>query len=168
MDSRVDGTGIRLRRNLLVLIPVGFLGLFFLYPLATILVETVASAEGIDALSRVLTTSQFLDVIWFTLWQASLSTKIARDLLRKDLGYQGLVLTDDLDMKAISLDMETCMYRILKAEVDLALICHQGPAIAQAVDALKMHLESDASLYERASASMGRIRTAKEKFLGSV
>lgn len=63
-----------MRRNLLILIPVGFLGLFFLYPLATILFETVASAEGLEALSNVFTSGQFLDVIWFTLWQAAAST----------------------------------------------------------------------------------------------
>lgn len=70
----MDGTGLRLRNRALVLIPVGFLGVFFLYPLATILIETVASAEGLDALARVLTTSQFLEVIWFTVWQAAVST----------------------------------------------------------------------------------------------
>ncbi|MCG8618650.1 MAG: beta-N-acetylhexosaminidase, partial [Desulfobacterales bacterium] len=42
-------------------------------------------------------------------WQASLSPVIARDLLRRDLGYDGLTMTDDLDMKAISLDIETCI-----------------------------------------------------------
>lgn len=70
----MDGLGIRLRRTLLVLVPVAFLGLFFLYPLATILIETVASAEGLQALTRVLTSGQFLDVIWFTVWQAAVST----------------------------------------------------------------------------------------------
>jgi len=72
----VDGTGRRLSRNLLVLIPIGFLGFFFLYPLATILFETVASADGLAALGRVLSSGQFLDVIWFTLWQAAASTVV--------------------------------------------------------------------------------------------
>lgn len=70
----MDRTGRRLTRSLLTLVPVVFLGLFFLYPLATILFETVASAAGLDALSRVLTTETFRDVIWFTVWQAAVST----------------------------------------------------------------------------------------------
>ena len=35
-------------------------------------------------------------------WPASLSTYIARDLLRRRMGYDGLVMTDDLDMGAIT------------------------------------------------------------------
>lgn len=98
-------------------------------------------------------------------WQASLSTVIARDLVRRDLGYQGLVLTDDLDMKAISLDMDTCMKRVLEAEVDLALICHTGPGIQQGYDALCRYLETDPGLKERAERSFGRIMAAKTRFL---
>lgn len=65
-------------------------------------------------------------------WPASLSTIIARDLLRKKLGFQGLVMTDDLDMKAIGESMSLVMDRIVDAEIDLALICHESPAIDEA------------------------------------
>jgi len=65
-------------------------------------------------------------------WQASLSPVIARDLLRRDLGYEGLVMTDDLDMKAITHDMETCIHQIMISEIDLALVCHSGPNVQKA------------------------------------
>ncbi len=51
---------------------------------------------------------------------------IARDLVRHTLGFDGLVLTDDLDMKAIDQDMDVCMAQVLASGIDLALICHQG------------------------------------------
>ncbi len=63
-------------------------------------------------------------------WQASLSPAIAHDLLRDKLGYDGLVMTDDLDMKAINKDIRTCIHQILRSSIDMVLICHKGPNIA--------------------------------------
>ena len=65
---------------------------------------------------------------------ASLSVKIARDLLRGRMGYDGLVMTDDLDMGAISkhFNIDTAVACILTADIDLALICHKGPSQARA------------------------------------
>lgn len=99
-------------------------------------------------------------------WQASLSVRIARDLLRKELGYKGLVMTDDFDMKAISHDIKTCMHRVLQAQIDLALICHKGPNIDKAFEAVLASLDSDPDLYDAGRASMKRIMVAKETFLG--
>lgn len=99
-------------------------------------------------------------------WQASLSKIIAYDLLRQDMGYQGLVMTDDLDMKAISHDMDTCIHRIMIAHIDIALVCHAGPNIAEARAAVMKYLESDEDLLEAGKASVERILAAKEKFFG--
>jgi beta-N-acetylhexosaminidase len=99
-------------------------------------------------------------------WQASLSETIARDLIRNVMGFEGLVLTDDLDMKAIDHDMATCMARVLLSEIDLALICHQGPNIQTAVDALVRCLESDPRLLDMGDRSVKRIYRYKEKYLG--
>jgi beta-N-acetylhexosaminidase len=62
-------------------------------------------------------------------WQASLSEVIIKELLRENLGYNGLVITDDLDMKAVTHDIHTCAERILRSDTDIALICHPGPDI---------------------------------------
>jgi len=50
-------------------VPLGFLGLFFVFPLVTIL-ERGFSSEGGDVLADRLTR----EVVWFTLWQAVAST----------------------------------------------------------------------------------------------
>ena len=73
-----------------------------------------------------------------TRWPASLSQKIAKKLLRKQLGYKGLVLTDDLDMGAIIkyYDIDTVMAQIIAADIDLALICHESPKIEMAFEIL--------------------------------
>ncbi len=98
-------------------------------------------------------------------WQASLSPAIARDLLRRDLGYDGLTMTDDLDMKAISLQIEACIRQIMVADIDLALICHSGPNIGRARDEMVRLLDTDEDIYERGKASVKRILRAKKRFL---
>ncbi|TYT74309.1 glycoside hydrolase family 3 N-terminal domain-containing protein [Desulfobotulus mexicanus] len=76
-------------------------------------------------------------------WPASLSSIISRDLLRNEMGYEGVVMTDDLDMKAIRLPMEKVMERMVLAEIDLGLICHEGPAIDEAFSTLLFMAEKE-------------------------
>jgi len=59
-------------RALAVGVPLAFLGLFFVYPLAAILGRGL-QGEG-DAPLDVLTDTTTLQVVWFTLWQALAST----------------------------------------------------------------------------------------------
>lgn len=98
-------------------------------------------------------------------WQASLSPAIARDLLRGELGYNGLVFTDDMDMKAIGHGIETCMAQCLAADIDIALICHKGPNIKKAWDTILGLLKTHEDLFERGRVSAERIMTAKNRYL---
>jgi len=100
-----------------------------------------------------------------TVWQASLSPFIANNLLRKQMGYQGLVMTDDLDMNAIKHEMKTCIRQILTAEIDLALICHKGPNIDIAWQEIIRLLKADESLFEKGKKSIERILKVKKKYL---
>jgi beta-N-acetylhexosaminidase len=56
---------------------------------------------------------------------ASLSHNIATNLLRKELGYQHLVVTDDLEMGAIAkhCEIESAVVRAFVAGEDMMLIC---------------------------------------------
>lgn len=54
----------------------------------------------------------------------TLSAKAMRDLVRGKLGYQGLVMTDDLDMKALSGDLEDLTRTALAAGCDVGLHCN--------------------------------------------
>lgn len=60
------------RRGLL-LVPLLFLALFFFYPLASIL-DVSFAPEGTLDLSVIGQLSAFTDTLWFTIWQAALST----------------------------------------------------------------------------------------------
>ncbi len=58
---------------------------------------------------------------------ASLSRHVITELLRGELGFRGLVMTDDLDMGAIlnSYDLETTLHLALAAGADMTMICHR-------------------------------------------
>jgi beta-N-acetylhexosaminidase len=98
-------------------------------------------------------------------WPASLSHNIAWELLREQMQYKGLVMTDDLDMKAIEKDIETCMSRILRCGIDMALICHQGPNIDRAFEAVQRLLDEDETLNESAQKSVERILRYKKQYI---
>jgi beta-N-acetylhexosaminidase len=104
-----------------------------------------------------------------SLWPASLSVEIARHILRKRMGYEGLVLTDDLDMGAIVryYPLETVIDRILHAEIDLALICHKGPNIETAVKIIRKRMDLDEDVRVFCEASYCRIMACKQKYLGA-
>ena len=57
-------------------------------------------------------------------WPASLSEIICRDILRDKMEFNGITMTDDLDMKAITSDPLTAAKQIVIADQDIALICH--------------------------------------------
>jgi beta-N-acetylhexosaminidase len=103
-------------------------------------------------------------------WPASLSQKIAQKLLRERMGYNGLVMTDDLDMGAIinHYDIYTVIHQILIADVDLALICHKGPNIEKAFNEIKKNIIEDDLIREKNIASLNRIMTHKNKFLKNI
>lgn len=97
-------------------------------------------------------------------WPASLSSRIAREMLRDEMGFGGLVLTDDLDMGAIKrhFDIETAAERILAAEVDVAIICHSLDVLKQAHRLIRGHL---ADGRYNGDASVERIMGLKSRFL---
>jgi beta-N-acetylhexosaminidase len=101
------------------------------------------------------------------LWPASLSPAIARGLLREAMGYDGVVMSDDLDMGAIAgrWDTAACMRQILEAEVDLALICHRGPAMETAFETLVTALQRDPTRIAAARRSAQRILELKRRYI---
>ena len=69
---------------------------------------------------------------------ASLSPKIITDLLRRQLGFTGLVFTDDLEMKAIT-DFERAVADAMVAGADMLLVCHTPEKIRAAHRVLSGH-----------------------------
>jgi beta-N-acetylhexosaminidase len=64
---------------------------------------------------------------------ASLSREIVTGLLRQDFGYNGLIMTDDLDMGAIlnEYGLEETIRLAIEAGNDWVMICHRIDSIAE-------------------------------------
>lgn len=103
---------------------------------------------------------------WDREWPASLSETIIRDLLRNRMGYQGLVMTDDLDMKAIRVPIELSVERIVRATVDIALICHKGPDIDNAYATFLREIPRSDESIQAHQESLDRIMMLKRQYLG--
>ena len=98
---------------------------------------------------------------------ASLSRIIAMDLLRNQMGYQGVIMTDDLDMGSIQkyYPITESIRHILHAEIDLALICHKGPAIETAFEEILRITTDDPTAGSANDQSLSRIIALKAKYL---
>ena len=69
---------------------------------------------------------------------ASLSTAITGDLLRRQLGFTGLVVTDDMEMGAITRagNFAAAVTGAIQAGADMVLVCHTPELILAAHEAL--------------------------------
>lgn len=71
-------------------------------------------------------------------WPVTLSETFIQDIIRNECRYRGLIITDDLGMKAMSshFPLEEIPVRALKAGVDLLLYCNEPEVPPQALDAI--------------------------------
>ncbi len=59
---------------------------------------------------------------------ASQSAFIINEIIRKQIGFEGLLISDDLDMKALKGDLLCRSQQVLAAGTDLILVCNSGVA----------------------------------------
>lgn len=97
---------------------------------------------------------------------ASLSKAVITDLLRTELGFNGVVITDDLTMGAISGNHEIgeAAVKAIKAGSDLVLVCHGYENEIAVLDALKSAVETGLISEERVDQSVYRILKLKERY----
>lgn len=100
-----------------------------------------------------------------TLTPASLSKKWITDILRKKIGYRGLVCSDDLEMGGVlaSVPIEEAMAGHIRAGGDLGLICHREDYMFRAYEAMVREVERDGRFALRVRESAGRVLAFKKK-----
>ena len=101
---------------------------------------------------------------------ATLSPAIVDGLLKQTLGYQGLVLSDDLEMKAISgrYGHSEATVRAIAAGCDAVLMCAPDPAAqASALEAVIHAVEQKRIPMKRIDDALARQRRTKERFLAA-
>ena len=101
---------------------------------------------------------------------ATLSPAIVKGLLRDELGYDGVILSDDLEMKAISAQMPVTVAAVkaIGAGCDGLLVC-SGDVETQAavLEALVKAGETGAISATRFDDAIKRLKRAKERFLAA-
>ncbi|MFC4600155.1 beta-N-acetylhexosaminidase [Cohnella hongkongensis] len=98
---------------------------------------------------------------------ATLSRRILTGLLREEMGFDGLIMTDCLEMKAIQHSVGTVRGTVeaIQAGADLVLVSHTASLAAEAAEAIRRALESgeiDRAEWER---SLERIAALKADYL---
>jgi beta-N-acetylhexosaminidase len=122
-----------------------------------------AIAEGVDC---VMTSHPFypnLDPIPNNI--ATFSRKIVFDYLRKELGYQGLIVSDDLEMGAIKdvAPIGVAAVKTVAAGHDLVLSCHDLKSQREVFDALLNAYKAGELSREELDESADRIEKIKAK-----
>ncbi|MGH7215940.1 MAG: beta-N-acetylhexosaminidase [Nitrospiraceae bacterium] len=98
---------------------------------------------------------------------ATLSPTIITNFLRQELQYDGVVLTDDLEMHAIidHYGVEDAAVRAVLAGCDVLLICKDRDREVAAFKAVEQAMEAGAISPERLNLSVARIARLKDRFV---
>jgi beta-N-acetylhexosaminidase len=101
---------------------------------------------------------------------ASLSKQWVTDILRKKIGYPGLICSDDLEMGGVlaaapnkQSAIEEVMIGHIRAGGDIGLICHQEALILRAHEVLIHEAERDKKFARRVQESARRVLAFKKK-----
>jgi len=98
---------------------------------------------------------------------ATLSYIILTDVLRDQLRFDGVIVTDDLEMRAIidHYGIEEAALLAFRAGADILLICKERERQVAALDALYRAVKDGKISEARVDASLRRIARVKERFL---
>jgi beta-N-acetylhexosaminidase len=98
-------------------------------------------------------------------WPASLSDTIISGLLKVELGFPGVVITDDLEMGAIkeSLSIPEASKRSIMAGADVILICHRRDLQVESIKALIYAVRRGEVPRRRIDDAMDRILALKTR-----
>ena len=99
-------------------------------------------------------------------YPASLSHRVVTGLLREEMGFDGVVCTDDLTMGAVSntYGMGEAAVLAVEAGCDLLLVCHGADNLTAARDALLEAADSGRLSPERLDESVKRILSLKAEY----
>ena len=97
---------------------------------------------------------------------ASLSKIVISDLLRKDMGFDKVVITDDMSMGAITsiMSIEEACIKSIEAGCDILLLGNAYEEIEQVINSIKLKLYNGEISEEQINKSVKRILELKKKY----
>ena len=98
---------------------------------------------------------------------ACLSDQVVEALLREDMGFGGVVVSECLEMEALSYNIGVGGGTVmaLNAGCDIVLVCRSFNAQKEAIEGLKVGLENGVITESRIQQSLSRILEMKAKFM---
>ncbi len=99
-------------------------------------------------------------------YPATMSPATLRGLLRETLQFEGLIISDDLEMKAIAhhFSIEEAVVRGVQAGVDLFLVCHTPDIQQRAVTALVHSVEQGVLSSADLQRAQARVEVLRRRF----
>ncbi|WP_339834852.1 beta-N-acetylhexosaminidase [Paenibacillus sp. FSL R7-0272] len=121
-----------------------------------------AIAEGVDAM---MSAHIYFPALEPERLPVTLSHSVLTGLLRKELGYEGMILTDCMEMKAIATHYGTVDAAVMAVEAgaDMVLISHTAQLQVEAFEALMNAVKSGRISERRIDESVKRLLTYKMK-----
>lgn len=100
-------------------------------------------------------------------WPATLSNPWITGVLRRQLKYGGVIVSDDMEMKAVAdrWEIEEGVERGLMAGVDLFLVCHSEDRWTRAFEHLVALGTKSAAVREQIAMAAGRVGWLKDRWL---
>jgi beta-N-acetylhexosaminidase len=97
---------------------------------------------------------------------ASLSKVWITDILRKRIGYKGLIVSDDLEMGGVlsAAPVGEAAAEFIAAGGDLCLVCHREDYVVKAYEELRRRSERDMKFAKRVIDSARRVIAFKKKW----
>lgn len=133
-------------------------------------VELVPFAAAIEAGVASLMTAHILIPALDEKRPATLSKRVITGLLREELGYQGIIFSDDLEMKAVAREYQvpSAAVMALEAGCDGVLICSGDyETQAAALEAIVHAIEDERLPLTLVEDALKRHKRAKERFLAA-
>lgn len=99
---------------------------------------------------------------------ATFSPRILQGILREEMGFEGVIITDCLEMKAVSerYTIEEMVDLGLDAGLDIFLICHTEAKWRAAFERIVQKAKADPEIRQKVAASAERVRKLKRELLG--
>lgn len=131
-------------------------------------VECVPFLRAIDAGVAFIMTAHVLVPSLDESRPSTLSPRVVQQMLREELGFPGVIVSDDLEMKAIaaSYTVPDAAVQALAAGCDALLICSGDVHLqAMTLEAIVHAVEEGRIPYKRFEDALLRLRRAKSRFL---
>lgn len=100
-------------------------------------------------------------------YPATMSRRVLHGILREKLGYQGLIITDDIEMKAIAdhYGYDEAAIRGVNAGVDNFLCCHTADVAHHVIDTIVQAVDNGRVSLERLEDANRRVREFNQRWV---